>query len=365
MNNREVCEHFVKQDRSSGRGHNLRFEGNVLYSYRTEIARIIGDTIYYSSHSMSNTTGRHLSHLWRAYHDHWFGNTIPVGYERGDEFLSDDQMLQMVYQNMAGTLIMYLLTPRYYLRLERGRSRAYEDLLEFAAFDRHLRQKYYPRLPKSEKFKAAINKALKVTKANRRKWRKNVDMRTQVMLLFRHRIELDGSYLPMVDRNEQSIRGMMSRLQKKSLEELSEAYREIEDPGYEHPKNRTEDWVRNRCRALRRVLQSYSTVSGYMRPFRVIGSKNVIFDGRARPNGSHEPSIMLPAALFRVLKRGADANRHTTVMIHDTEQAYTGVWDPHYESYVRVGGLRIDIEVFNVICKLLERRAFERQVSEA
>ena len=66
---------------------------------------------------------------------------------------------------------------------------------------------------------------------------------------------------------------------------------------------------------------------------------------------------MLPAALFRVLKRGEVANRHTTAMVYDNEQAYTGAWDPHYASYVRVGGFRIDTEVFNVICKLLERRA--------
>lgn len=364
MNNREVCEHFVKQDRSSGRGHNLRFEGNVLYSYRTEIARIIGDTLYYSSSSMTTTTGKHLSYLWRAYYNYWLGNTIPVGYAMGNEFLSDDQMLQTVYQRMAYTLASYLNDPRYHLRLARDRSKVYEELLEFAEFDQHLRHKYYPRLPKSEKFKAAINKALKVNRTNRRKWRNNVDMRTQTVLRFIQRIETVSYYLAVIDRHERSIRNMMTRLRKKSLEELAEAYREVNDPGYECPKNRTEDWVRNRCRALRRVLQNYSTTSGFMRSFRVIDSENVVIDGRSRPNGGIEPPVVFPAALFRVLKRGAVANRHTTVMIHNTERTYTGVWDPHYESYVRVGDLRIDTEVFNVICKLLERRAFERQVAE-
>ena len=72
--NRSICHDFFYSDFNKYRclrNYNIWYDQNVVYSYGTAIGCVVKDkrgnkVFLYSRDSMSNTTGRHISHLWRA-----------------------------------------------------------------------------------------------------------------------------------------------------------------------------------------------------------------------------------------------------------------------------------------------------------
>lgn len=64
MNNRDVAHCWAHQRKHSGKGSNFFFEGAVIYSYGRHfpIARIEGDTVWFTTKTYSISTSKHISY---------------------------------------------------------------------------------------------------------------------------------------------------------------------------------------------------------------------------------------------------------------------------------------------------------------
>src|SRR5574343_464878 len=68
-NHMEVCHFWANRVQESGEVSNMRFEGNLLYSYSTPIAKHLSPTVtLFDSTSFSNSTSKHQSYARSASH---------------------------------------------------------------------------------------------------------------------------------------------------------------------------------------------------------------------------------------------------------------------------------------------------------
>lgn len=59
MSNRQVERAWIEG--KPGEANSLTSTGTSLYSYKTEIARVVGDVMYLSERRYSNTTAKHIN----------------------------------------------------------------------------------------------------------------------------------------------------------------------------------------------------------------------------------------------------------------------------------------------------------------
>ena len=76
FSNSQLSHVWANQLQSFGKGSNMHFDGNTIYSYGShyEIAQIVttanGQKVYFvNSNGYSNTTAKHTNHVWRAIPD--------------------------------------------------------------------------------------------------------------------------------------------------------------------------------------------------------------------------------------------------------------------------------------------------------
>jgi len=68
-NHMEVCHFWANRVQGSGQANNMRFEGDLLYSYSTPIAKHLSPTVtLFDSTSFSNSTSKHQRYARRASH---------------------------------------------------------------------------------------------------------------------------------------------------------------------------------------------------------------------------------------------------------------------------------------------------------
>ncbi len=82
--NAQLSHAWANQTQETGKGSNMYFNGNVIYSYGShyEIAQIVitpnGQRVYFvNSNGYSNTTAKHTNHVWKAIPDIYPAFKVP------------------------------------------------------------------------------------------------------------------------------------------------------------------------------------------------------------------------------------------------------------------------------------------------
>lgn len=131
QSNSELCKVFAQQNQTHGKGNNMFFEYQTIYSYghHYEIAQIIeaknGEKIaFVNSNTYSNTTSKHTNHVLRALNIRYFFVPFTIAgnsFARADYFKISDlpDYIDKLKRKMNGLLFKQKNARKntYYLQL--------------------------------------------------------------------------------------------------------------------------------------------------------------------------------------------------------------------------------------------------------
>ena len=353
FSNWEVCNRFVTQQGYHAAAGNLRFEGNALISYRTEIARMIDGVLYYSLDTMTSTTAHHVWGARRAANLHGI-ESYAVKYERGDSFFSNKDMLRTTYSRMLDDLVQAInpANPRSTsLRYQRNR-RWVRSLLEATIALHEKIKAMFPAAADIRPLTRAIKKILRETKANRRRWRSGDTGFSRDLIAVVSRA-IDPNSDAWLSKEDLQIRERYAhdrtRMESWSLYDCAKAMHELRGPNPPFAEDRIErhaytDAVQGTFSAL--------LANEHMAPF-------YLKDGRT----IHEIGVSdsIPCAIFRRMESARQLNlRSTSISMTASYAGYLNrlqlVLDgPGGEiTRVQLNGFNIGIELYETIVRLIK-----------
>jgi hypothetical protein len=132
FNNRELCHVFMSQSQESGRGSNMFFEGDTIYSYggHFPLAKIFKNekVVYFNSARYSKSTSKHQSYMSSAIDKDYL-------YILGDYICRKDpeEVQKILYENILDSLsdlFSSLITYEYHIEAIYNSIKKYHDHAE-------------------------------------------------------------------------------------------------------------------------------------------------------------------------------------------------------------------------------------------
>lgn len=356
MTHYQLCERFVRGLGVSRRCGSLRYCDNVLYSYNTEIARKIGDAVFYSVEPLTATTGRHISQLRWAAEQAGF-STYPVQYNMGDSFRSDLSMLCYTYRRLLEDIASLL-----------GRWRGASDSLKYKRNRNHLlrlagalvqsfagMRKHYPQLLDPAPVLHAVKLAVRETKANRRRWRNNVSFITDDLMAFLRRATdtKRSEWRSAEDLRKEALQAQyVEEHSNDTLHDLSNQLRELEGVARHGSLSIEQQALHAALLAVFRAALTCreSTIS----PFYLLNSRNILFPGALGDN------CQVPTALFRKMEKLREVHtdarsRHLRVDVYLAGSTHTLTYAEGPDRVIiGLNVYYIALEVYEVIVELIK-----------